>query len=169
MTPEALPPSQFRKFISAKPTIISLAVIGSLVAVLLARGIAATSPHAPNYTTVLPKEKSIDQLGGWKRVSPPEKDAVFAFNDMVDKVPISVSEQPLPATFKNDINGQVADLAQKFNATNKIDAGGTTVYIGTSSKGPQSVIFTKNNVLILIKSEKKIEDTAWASYVQSLD
>jgi hypothetical protein len=164
--------SRIRRFFLTKPTIISLVIIGCVVAIIVVRGIAegdfSPEAKAPTYTTILPKEKSISELGGWKRISPPKKDPVFAFTDAVDGVPISVSEQPLPESFKNNTDSQVAELAQKFNATDKVDAGGIPVYIGTSSKGPQSVIFTKNNVLVLIKSEKKIQNTSWASYAQSL-
>jgi len=145
-------------------------VVCCLGAVIFIRTAAEGSSltGTPSYTTMLPKGKSVESLGGWKRVSPPGKDPVFAFSDSIDSVPISVSEQPLPQSFKNDTSGQVAELAQKFSATDKLDAGSMTVYIGTSSKGPQSVIFAKNNLLVLIKSEKKIEDASWTTYVQSL-
>jgi hypothetical protein len=154
----------------AKPTIIvGLVVIGCLIVVVLIRSIAGGSlnPAAqkPSYATVLPKEKNIDELGGWKRVSPPKNEPVFAYTDTIDGVLISVSQQPLPESLKGD----VSSIAQKFNATNKIDSGGITIYIGTSSKGPQSVIFTKNKVLVLIKSEKEIKDTSWEIYAQSLN
>lgn len=152
-------------------------IIGLVVAVCLVAGLLifrsmnndsnATSKK-PTYQTVLPQGKTIQELGGWKRVSPPEDQPVFAFTDAIDGVPISVTEQPLPQQFKNDIDSQVADLARKFNATHKIDASGTPVYIGTSVKGPQSVIFATKKLLILIKSEKKISDTSWVNYAISL-
>ena len=126
------------------------------------------SVATPNYPTVLPNGKSINTLGGWKRVSPPKSDPVFSYTDSVDGVPISISEQPLPKAFIEDVDGQVAELAKKFNATNKLTAGSTTVYIGTSSKGPQSIIFTKNNLLILIKSEKIVANSSWVNYIASL-
>lgn len=163
------PTNHIRKLLLAKPTVIGLVVIGCLVIIILVLSIASPAAQTPDYKTVLPKEKSISELGGWKRVSPPKNDPVFAFTDTIDNVPITVSEQPLPESFKNNTSGQVAELAQKFNATEKIDAGDITVYIGTSSKGPQSVIFTKNNVLVLIKSEKKIQNTSWANYAQLLN
>ena len=122
----------------------------------------------PDFQTVLPGTKSINELGGWERISPPEKDPVFAYVDSIGDVPISISQQPLPAAFRSDVDGQVAELAKKFNATTKIDADGTKVYVGTSAKGPQSAILTKNGVLILIKSQSKIDDAAWAEYVKSL-
>jgi hypothetical protein len=118
---------------------------------------------------VLPKGKDISELGGWKRVSPPNTDPVFAYNDAIDGVPISVTQQPLPQSFKNDAVNQTAEVAKKFNATNKIDAGTIDVYVGTSAKGPQSVIFTKGKLLVLIKSEKKVKDTSWAAYAQALN
>lgn len=130
---------------------------------------AAETDHTnPNYQTVLPRGESVSEFGGWKRVSPPENDPVFAYVDKIDGVAISVSEQPLPDSFKTDVDNKVADLALKFNATNKINADDTTVYVGTSVKGPQSTIFAKENVLVMIKSQKKIADASWADYVKSL-
>lgn len=122
----------------------------------------------PGYTTILPTGKSIIQLGGWVRVSPAGSDPVYAYADTVSGVPISVSEQPLPESFKSNSSDKVAELAKSYNATATITIGDTTVYIGTSAKGPQSVIFTKDNLLVLIKSEKQIENAAWSTYAASL-
>lgn len=122
----------------------------------------------PEYTTLLPSGKSINDLGGWTRVSPPDRNPVFAYVDTIDMHTINVSQQPLPDDFKQDTATQVSQLAQSFNATEKITVGDTTVYIGTSEKGPQSVIFTKNNLLILIKSTTKISDDQWAKYINTL-
>lgn len=122
------------------------------------------------YQTVLPESKSITQLGGWKRVSPPDSEPVYAYTDRLDDTAISVSQQPLPESFKQGgVDSQVADLAKKFNATTSFDAGTTTAYIGTSAKGPQSVIFTKNSLLILIKSQANIKEDSWVRYVKSLN
>lgn len=128
-----------------------------------------TTDGTINYQTMLPAGKSIDDLGGWQRVSPPEGDPVFAYTDSIDGISISVSQQPLPKSLKGDVDGWVADLAKKFNATTRIAADDISVYVGTSAKGPQSAIFTKDNLLILIKSETKIEDQSWATYARSLD
>jgi hypothetical protein len=121
------------------------------------------------YQTILPDSKSISSLGGWKRVSPPKADPVYAYVDTINGVAISVSQQPLPKSFKGNTDDQIAELAKKFNATTKIEADDTKVYIGTSAKGPQSVIFTKDYLLILIKSLKKIDNTSWTTYIKSLN
>lgn len=126
------------------------------------------SYESPTYQTVLPNGKSANAFGGWRRVSPPEGSPVFAYADVIDGVSVSVSEQPLPASFTSDPGDQVASLAEKFNATDKIDAGTSVIYVGTSAKGPQSAIMTRDNLLILIKSQKKISDTAWSAYAASL-
>lgn len=122
----------------------------------------------PTYNTLLPAGKSITDLGGWTRVSPPERNAVFAYVDHIGKVQINVSEQPLPDGFKEDLSNQIAYLAKGYHADVKIDANGTDVYIGTSAKGPQSVIFTKNNLLILIKATSQIANDDWATYINAL-
>ncbi len=122
----------------------------------------------PDYATILPEGKSITELGGWTRVSPPERNPVFAYVDVIEGTPATISEQPLPDAFKEDLENQILYLAQGYHADVKIDANGTTVYIGTSAKGPQSVIFTKNNLLVLIKASAKVSDDAWATYISSL-
>jgi hypothetical protein len=120
------------------------------------------------YQTVVPKDKSIQQLGGWQRVSPPNTTPVFAYGDTIDGVKISVSQQPLPDSFIEGTDAQLDALAKSFGATDEIKATGIKVYIGTSAKGPQSAILIKNGLLILIKSEKKIDDQSWAKYAESL-
>ena len=127
-----------------------------------------TLKDVPSYSTVLPSNKTIESLGGWSRVSPPNSDPVYAYTDTVDTVSITVSEQPLPVSFKSDVSTKVAEVAKNFNATTKLEAKSTDFYIGTSASGPQSVIFAKNDVLILIKSQKKIDDEKWGVYIDSL-
>lgn len=147
------------------------AVIAGAFVIIVIAGLLINHFHSgtrPTYKTVLPDHKSIGELGGWRRVSPPGKDAVFAYDDNINGISISVSQQPLPPSFKTETANHISELAKAYNATNKIDVDGTTVYIGTSSKGPQSVIFAQNNLLILIKSQKVIDNGAWGEYVKSL-
>lgn len=124
--------------------------------------------QAPQYQTILPSGKNIRELGGWKRVSPPDKDPVFAYVDTIDDVQISVSEQPLPERFKTNTDGELAKLAEQFTANQKLTVGDDTAYIGTSIKGPQSVLLAKKNLLILIKSSGKVDNDKWQTYMQSL-
>lgn len=138
----------------------------------LAQGASTTAitlqKGTPDYATVLPAGKSIDQLGGWTRVSPPSSSPVFAYTDTVNKILINVSEQPLPSSFKSDTAGQVAQLAKGFNATEKLSIGSTIVYVGTYDNNLQRAIFTNGSLLILIKSDTQLTSDQWISYVNSL-
>jgi hypothetical protein len=122
----------------------------------------------PSYSTLTPIGKDVTLLGGWHRVSPPEKDPVFAYVDKIDSVQINVSQQPLPQSFKADIAGSISKLADQFNAKEKISVDGVDAYVGTSEKGPQSVLFVKDDVLILIKSTDKLSNDQWAAYIATL-
>lgn len=117
----------------------------------------------------LPKGKTINELGGWKLLRPPESPPLLAYVDNIGATPIQVTQQSLPTASKGDATSQIVEIAKKFNATNEIDAGTTKIYVGTSAKGPQSAIFTKNNLLIMIKTEEKIDDQAWVDYVKTLN
>ena len=122
----------------------------------------------PDYKTILPAGHSIKDYGGWTRVSPPKRDPVYAYVDHIGAIPINVSQQPIPKDFGDDPDSQVHDLAQGYGASNVIKVGSTTVYIGTSAKGPQSVIFIKSGLLVLIKASAAVSDKQWQEYIQSL-
>jgi hypothetical protein len=123
---------------------------------------------APSFATLLPVGKTVRTLGGWAKVSPPGRDPAYAYVDMIGSVQIQVSEQPLPANFRADTAHQIEQLAQSFDATDKLMAGTVPVYVGTSAKGPQSVILAKHNLLILIKSAALVPDNKWVAYVNLL-
>lgn len=122
----------------------------------------------PNFDPFLPREKTIENLGGWQKLTPPSGDAFYVYVDTISGVNVNVSQQLLPGKFKNDISNKMTELARAYKANIKLDIDGTRVYIGNSAKGPQSVLFTKNGVLILIKSWATIPDSEWIAYIKSL-
>lgn len=128
---------------------------------------STTIAQKPTYQTIVPSNKPASSLK-WQRVSPPNGDPVFAYADTINGVSIFVSQQPIPDSFQPNVDDKVAELAASYTATDKISAGSTPIYVGTSAQGPQSVIFSKNNLLVLIKSASKVSDDAWASYASSL-
>ena len=131
-------------------------------------GVQGVQNIVPPYRTVLPIHTTIDDLGGWSQVSPPDKDPVYAFTDQIEGVKIVVSQQPLPESFKASPEGKIANLAQDFSANEKITAGETQAYVGTSAQGPQSVILTKNSLLILVKSASRLSNRQWEQYLATL-
>ncbi len=152
----------------------SLSVAGVLAAGIIIYQLSTTSgkqaqnsfaSSVPSYETVLPTSKSIEKLGGWQQVNPPGENPVFAYTDHIGDISVTVSQQPMPAP----LNGDVSDLAKSYNATDTIDANGIKAHIGTSAKGPQSVIFTKDDLLILIKSQDRVDHQSWIEYISSLN
>lgn len=134
----------------------------------LKRSTGSLEKGKPDYPVFTPNGASIDTFGGWTRVSPPDRDAVYAYTDTLGGAHITVSQQPLPDGFNEDTDAQVEQLAVGYSATEHLTVNGTTVYLGTSAKGPQSVIFTKSKTLILIKSSGRLSNAVWSSYISSL-
>lgn len=122
----------------------------------------------PTFQAILPANTSIEDLGGWQKLTPPNSDPFFVYIDEIDSILVNVSQQALPNGFASDLDTKVSEVAKAYNATGTLDANGTKVYIGNSAKGPQSVIFSKNNLLVLIVSQQKIQDESWISYINSL-
>ena len=123
----------------------------------------------PDFKTLVPDGKTVQLLGGWKLVSPPGKPPTYAFNDKINDIEISVSQSVLPEQDQTDPDKKVTEIAKSFNATKKLQTRYSTVYMGNSAKGPQSLIFVKNNTLILIKSADVISDESWEKYIDSLN
>lgn len=122
----------------------------------------------PTYKTLLPKGKTIEDFGGWTKVSPPNRAAVYAYADKIGAVPIRVSQQQLPKDFMTNTPEKVEQLARAYAAETKLNVGDAIAYIGTSAKGPQSVIVVKQRVLILIKASAAIPNSEWENYIKSL-
>lgn len=127
------------------------------------------SAEVPFFETLIPQGKTIEQLGGWTRTSPPDKNAVFAYIDFIEKNRVVVGQQPLPEDFKEDTEDQLEHLAKTYKSTEKININGITVFINTSAKGPQSVLFVKKGLLVNIRSSITIKEDSWLDYINSLE
>lgn len=133
--------------------------------------ISTTTMHGasqPTFATILPTGKSINQLGGWNRASPENTNPVFAFQDRLNNATIIVSQQPLPENFSSDVDKNITELAKSYNATERLPIAGGIAFVGSSGQGPQSVIASKNNLLILITSTTKHSSDQWVEYLASL-
>jgi hypothetical protein len=128
--------------------------------------LGATSEAKPDFKPVLPNGK-VDSTGSGKVAFDPTHDVV-SFTDKIGGVDVTVSEQPLPATFKNDPEGQVATLAKNLNANEVINESNPKAYLGRSIKGPQTVLFTKNNLLVFIYAPGALDKAALAEYITLL-
>lgn len=171
--------SPVRRFsISRKTALITTAVIvvvGIAVAALVIVRYLNAEPSTntsgqveqPDFDVLLPAHKTTEDVDG-KLVHTPKNEPVFTYKDGLNAVAITVNEQPLSDAFKANKDSMLAEVAKGFNATRTLSAGDTKVYIGISAKGPQSLLFVKDDLLFLIQSEKKIPDDAWITYINQL-
>ncbi len=129
----------------------------------------ATLPKGnPDYDTLLPPDHTIDQLGGWTRVSPASSDPVYAYTDRIDTTSIIVSQQPLPASFRDNPSQKLKDLATSYSAGEHLVVDDIDVYIAKSSNGQQSAILTKKGLLIFIKASGAIDHGKLLQYIRDL-
>jgi hypothetical protein len=119
----------------------------------------------PDFDYSLPKGKDaeVDQAVKYDATK-----KVVNFVDSIGGVQITVSQQPLPAGFEENTQDKVQKLAEDFSATHPLTTATPTAYLGTDSKGPQTVIFAKKKLLVFIQSANKIDDHDWAEYITNL-
>lgn len=99
------------------------------------------------------------------RISPGQADASYTFLDrFTEDGPIfRVTQQEIPVNF------ELTKTATDFQATNVIQIDEDRVYHGYSERGGvQSLIFTRKDKLIFIRSPQRFPDDTWASYIISL-
>lgn len=119
----------------------------------------------PNFDYSLPKG-DVSKLEKEPRFD--AKRQVVNYVDSIGGVEITVSQQPLPEGFKDNTEDKVKKLAEDFTANHVLATANPTAYLGTSAKGPQTVIFAKKDLLVFIQSTSKIDDHDWAEYITSL-
>lgn len=135
-----------------------------------ATGQTKLTKGTPDFKTFLPSGKTIDDYGGWTRVSPNSAEAVYAYSDTLFGTGITVSQQKLPSSFNVDTEKKLQQLQseQGYVTQHKIKSNGLTIYVGVSNKNYQSTIFTDDGILVLITSYRPINDTSVTEYVSSL-
>lgn len=159
-----------------------IAVGGALAVVVVAGGITymtlsdqkatsdqpavlAESTTKPNFTYALP-DGDASSIDGTVRFDPKRK--VVNYKDTVAGVSVTVSQQQLPEGLKEDSQEKIKKIAADFSATRALTTATPTAYIGDSIEGPQTVIFTKKDLLIFVLSANKVDDKDWAEYVTTL-
>lgn len=128
------------------------------------KGVLSASDQKPPFPSLTPSGDSASPTD--KKYDPMKK--VVSYTDTIGGVKITVSQQQLPGGFQDNPQEKVKKLAEDFSATDVLSTANPTAYLGTSAKGPQTVIFTKNGLLIFMQSATKIDNHDWASYITSM-
>lgn len=121
-----------------------------------------------DFEIIIPNFRTKEQLSIAK-VSPPGAPAAYAYLDVIGDDEVQVTQQELPEVFKTNQEKEFEEFALGFAADQRIDGEGFTAYVGTSERGPQSVVAIKNERLVLIKSTKVIDNQLWSQYMVSLE
>lgn len=116
----------------------------------------------PIFNALTPNGKNVT----WSHLDSPNGDSFYVYTDTINGSSIRVTEQKLPAHLAD--KDQLSELAKSYNANRTITAGDITVYVGSTTKGQQSVLFTAQSLLIMITSDSILNDHQWTSYITSL-
>jgi hypothetical protein len=130
-------------------------------------GTQTSVDQKPDFELLFPAGKNAAQLGGIGRISPKNAVPAYAYADKLDNARITVTEQKLPDNFQNN-SGALEETARNFSASRTLEVDGSQVYIGESGTGPQSLIFQRDGLLILISADSQVSDDSWISYISSL-
>ena len=91
------------------------------------------------------------------------------YDDEINGIPITVSQQPMPSQYKNDLIGGAKKIAGDFGATEELSVDGQLMYLGKDEKGPMTLILTKNEILIFILTSKQIDKNGLMVYASNLN
>ena len=122
----------------------------------------------PEFPVLTPFGEGVAELGGFAKISPNGAPAVYAYADTIGGVPIKVSQQQLPDSFRSEPTVKLQELASQYNANEQVEVGDAVAYVGTSVKGVQSVVYAKGENLVLIASESIVPNADWVTYIGSL-
>lgn len=128
---------------------------------------ANTQPK-PSFSPLAPQDKP--QLADPSKVGHTYDQAksVYSYTDLVVGVPITVSQQPLPSG-EGSAQSKIDNIATKLGAEQQIPTNSGTAYLQIDTKNNvHVVVFTKKDVLVLIRGTYPLPADAWAEYINSL-
>ena len=122
-----------------------------------------------NFKILIPKGKTLEDLGGVINVSPDKASPAYTYIDKIGQNEIRVTQQEVDADFINNKESKLYKIAVDFQATNTIQINDFKIYYGYNENAHvQSLITLKEDKLILIASSVKLDDSDWIAYVISL-
>jgi len=126
------------------------------------KGIEAEKKEKPDFKVYYPVKNKKEEM------SYDYKKKVASYPDQIDTIPITISQQKLPDPFKANPVVELEKLAKQINANTKLETTSVNAFMGQSVKGPQTVVFVKEETLIFIKSDSQVAISDWNKYLDSL-
>ncbi len=82
---------------------------------------------------------------------------------------ITVSQQPLPATFKKDPRA-LTGAADSIKATQRLDTDKGPLFIASNEEGSdQMAIYAAEKVLLFIHTDRALDDPSWKAFIELLE
>lgn len=126
------------------------------------KGIEAEKKEKPDFKVYYPAKNKKEEM------SYDYKKKVASYPDQIDTIPITISQQKLPDPFKANPVVELEKLAKQINANTKLETTSVNAFMGQSVRGPQTVVFVKDQTLIFIKSDSQVAISDWNKYLDSL-
>jgi hypothetical protein len=145
-------------------------VFMSKVPLSVSEGAASLSGQltTPTFVPVAPKNKPYLAQGKSQATAFDGKRDSYSFTDTLENVPLTVSEQPVPANFAS-ASQAVTTIAKSLGATHTLQTHGLVAYEAKSDKSAtQTIILVNNDILIFIQSNFPHDDGTWEGYIDSL-
>jgi hypothetical protein len=119
----------------------------------------------PNFTPLAPENPA---SGGTSQTRYDGTHNVYSFSDTLNNTAIIVSQQPIPANF-NSAAAAVTKVAASLDATEPVPISSGTAMVATDTKAnSQTVVFTKDNLLVFIQSPFTHSSAEWEAYINGL-
>lgn len=93
---------------------------------------------------------------------------IASYTDKIGAITVTVSQQPLPARFNNNLETELDREAKKAGAIEIIVPSNPITYVGTAANGVQTAVFYKHDLLIYVRAANKVDNLDWTDYVRSL-
>ncbi len=130
--------------------------------------LGGTTVAKPSFAPIVPGGSVAETVDG--RVAyDAEKQVVSYQSKVASGTTVTVSQQKSPESFKSNPDFELKKLAEQFSANQTLQVGGAVAYLGTSTKGPQTVVYYSNELLIFLFSTEKLSSSDWEEYIASLE
>jgi hypothetical protein len=117
----------------------------------------------PEFPIVLPPGIPRDKIA----YNPDRKFAKY--DDQIGGVPLTVSQQQMPDNFRDDPRAGAQSIAKSLGADTELRyANNEVAYYFEGESGTQTAVFTKNNLLIFIRTAGLVQKDKLSQYIASL-
>ncbi len=134
----------------------------------LAKSAAASTAAKPTFQPLAPVDSTNNGIHGTPQVAYDGKRNTYSFTDTLAGQAIVVSQQPIPATYKTAVDA-VSKIAVSLKASQTLATSSGAAFIANDAKSnAQTIVFSKNNLLVFVQSPFAHTSDQWQAYINGL-